>query len=79
MDQAARALGSIEAGMRADIVLSALEQAAALDPEAVPQAVRECLDVLAFGAASDVIPKFTPHSDPASQWTSALKGPAFFA
>lgn len=53
-----------------------------LDPEAVPRAVREYLDVLddaAFGAASEVKPKFTSHSDPASQWTGALKGPAFFA
>ena len=53
-----------------------------LDPEAVPRAVKEYLDVLddaAFGAASDVKPKFTSHSDPASQWTGALKGPAFFA
>ncbi|MCO5056943.1 MAG: transposase [Rhizobiaceae bacterium] len=54
----------------------------ALDPEAVPRAVKEYLDVLdeaAFGAASEVKPKFTSHSDPASQWTGALKGPAFFA
>ncbi len=54
----------------------------ALDPDAVPRAVKEYLDVLdeaAFGAASEVKPKFTSHSDPASQWTGALKGPAFFA
>ena len=53
-----------------------------LDPEAVPRAVKEYLEVLddaAFGAASEVVPKFTSHSDPASQWTGALKGPAFFA
>jgi len=53
-----------------------------LDPEAVPRAVREYLEVLddaAYGAASEVKPKFTSHSDPASQWTGALKGPAFFA
>ncbi len=53
-----------------------------LDPETVPRAVKEYLDVLddaAFGAASEVAPKFTSHSDPASQWTGALKGPAFFA
>ena len=44
--------------------------------------MKEYLDVLddaAFGAASEVKPKFTSHSDPASQWTGALKGPAFFA
>ena len=53
-----------------------------LDPESVPRAVKEYLDVLddaAFGAASEVKPKFTSHSDPASQWTGAMKGPAFFA
>jgi transposase len=53
-----------------------------LDPETVPRAVKEYLEVLddaAFGAASEVTPKFTSHSDPASQWTGALKGPAFFA
>jgi len=44
--------------------------------------VKELLDVLgdaAFGAASEVQPKFSSHSDPASQWTAARKGPAFFA
>jgi transposase len=51
-------------------------------PNDAPRAVREYLDVLddeAFGAASEVIPKFTAHADPASQWTAARKGPAFFA
>ena len=55
---------------------------ASLDPEAAPRAVREYLEVLedaAFGAASEVDPKFISHSDPASQWTGAMKGPAFFA
>jgi transposase len=53
-----------------------------LDPHDAPRAVREYLDTLdeaAFGAASDVKPKFTSHSDPAAQWTGAHKGPAFFA
>jgi transposase len=53
----------------------------AIDPNDAPRAVREYLDVLddtAFGAASEVEPKFTSHSDPASQWTAARKGPAFF-
>lgn len=39
-----------------------------------PRAVREYLDTLdeaAFGAASEVQPKFTSHSDPASQCLSA--------
>ena len=53
-----------------------------IDVEAAPRAVREYLDVLddaAFGAASEVEPKFTSFADPASQWTGAMKGPAFFA
>jgi hypothetical protein len=34
------------------------------------------LDDAAFGAASDSIPKFVSPSDPAAQWTGALKGHA---
>jgi len=52
------------------------------DPANAPRAVKEYLEVLdeaAFGAATPVQPKFTSHSDPASQWTAARKGPAFFA
>jgi hypothetical protein len=37
------------------------------------------LDDAAWGAASDVVPKFVSPSDPAAQWTGAHKGPAFFA
>src|SRR5271169_5275195 len=37
------------------------------------------LDATAFGAASDVTPKFVSPSDPAAQWTGAQRGPAFFA
>jgi len=54
----------------------------AIDPADAPRAVKEYLDVLddaTFGAASEVEPKFTSHSDPASQWTAARKGPAFFS
>ncbi|MBB4175572.1 hypothetical protein GGR93_003365 [Sulfitobacter noctilucicola] len=54
----------------------------AIDPADAPPAVKEYLDVLdedAFGAASEVEPKFTSHSDPSSQWKAARKGPAFFA
>lgn len=53
-----------------------------IDPEDAPRAVREYLETLddaAFGAATPVQPKFTSHSDPASQWTAARKGPAYFA
>ncbi len=56
--------------------------AGTIDPATAPRAVREYLAVLddaAFGAASEVKPKFTSHSDPAAQWTGANKGPAFFA
>jgi len=56
--------------------------AANIKPEDAPRAVREYLDTLddaAFGAATPVKPKFTSHSDPASQWTAARKGPAYFA
>lgn len=53
-----------------------------IDPTDDPRAVKEYLGVLddgAFGAASEVEPKFTSHSDPASQWTAARKGPTFFS
>ena len=52
------------------------------DPEAASRAVKEylaTLDDAAFGAASDVTPKFVSPSDPAAQWTGAMRGPAFFA
>src|SRR5512133_3103731 len=52
------------------------------DPARSSRAVKEylaTLDDTAFGAASDVIPKFVSPSDPAAQWTGAMKGPAFFA
>jgi hypothetical protein len=37
------------------------------------------LDDTAWGAASEVVPKFVSPSDPAAQGTGAHKGPAFFA
>lgn len=46
------------------------------------RSVREYLDTLdeaAWGAASEAKPKFVSRSDPAAQWTGALKGHAFFA
>ncbi len=52
------------------------------DPERSSRAVKEylaTLDDTAWGAASDVVPKFVSPSDPAAQWTGAQKGPAFFA
>ena len=53
-----------------------------IDPADAPRAVQDYLDTLddaAFGAATATAPKFTSHSDPASQWTAARHGPAFFA
>jgi transposase len=52
------------------------------DPKRSSRAVKEylaTLDDTAWGAASDVEPKFVSPSDPAAQWTGAHKGPAFFA
>jgi transposase len=52
------------------------------DPATASRAVKEylaSLDDAAFGAASDVTPKFVSPSDPAAQWTGAMRGPAFFA
>src|ERR1043165_2043865 len=51
-------------------------------PERASRAVKEymaTLDAAAFGAASDVAPKFVSPSDPAALWTGAMRGPAFFA
>jgi transposase len=51
-------------------------------PADAGQAVKDylaTLDDAAFGAASDVMPKFISPADPAAQWTGALRGPAFFA
>ena len=51
-------------------------------PAKASRAVKEymaTLDAAAFGAASDVTPKFVSPSDPAAQWTGAMRGPAFFA
>jgi transposase len=59
-----------------------VEGAVGLPPEAAGRAVEEYLAVLddaAFGAASEVTPKFIAPSDPATRWTAAHRGPAFFA
>jgi Transposase and inactivated derivatives len=53
-----------------------------LDPQQISRAAKEylaTLDDAAFGTASDVTPKFVSPSDPAAQWTGAMRGPAFFA
>jgi transposase len=53
-----------------------------IDPEQASRAVREYLATLddpAYGTASEVTPKFVSPSDPAAQWTGALRNAAFFA
>jgi transposase len=53
-----------------------------LPATAVSRAITEYLAVLddaAFGGATPVTPKFVSPADPASRWTGAAKGPAFFA
>ena len=53
-----------------------------LPPEATSRAVIEYMAVLddaAFGAATDVVPKFVSPADPAARWTGAHGGQAFFA
>ena len=58
------------------------EWSKARDPGDASRAVKEylvTLDDAVFGAASEVTPKFISPSDPAAQWTGAMRGPAFFA
>jgi len=53
-----------------------------IDPERARRAVKEYLTALddpVYGAASEVMPKFVSPSDPAAQWTGALRNAAFFA
>jgi transposase len=53
-----------------------------LPPQATSRAIEEYLAVLndaAFGAASEVVPKFISPADPAARWTGAHGGQAFFA
>jgi len=59
-----------------------VEGAAGLPPAAAGRAVEEYLAVLddaAFGAATEVTPKYIAPADPATRWTAAHRGPAFFA
>jgi transposase len=53
-----------------------------IDPLRVKRAVQDYvanLDDPAWGRATDVVPKFVAPSDPAAQWTGALRNAAFFA
>jgi hypothetical protein len=59
-----------------------VEGTGGLPPENVSRAAREYLAVLddaAFGAATPVVPKFVSPADPASRWTGADGGLAYFA
>jgi transposase InsO family protein len=59
-----------------------VEGAKGLPPEMSSRAIEEYLAVLddaAFGAASEVTPKFLSPADPAARWTAAQGGQAFFA
>ncbi len=61
---------------------TAVDGSQGLPPEAASRSVREYLAVLdeeAFGAATEVTPKYLSLSDPASRWTAAQAGPASFA
>jgi transposase len=72
----------IEADANRQRSIPGIEWKKELDPAATSRAVKEYLATLndtAFGAATEVEPKFVSPSDPAAQWTGALKGPAFFA
>ena len=53
-----------------------------INPETAKRAVQDYLanlDDPAWGAATDVVPKFVAPADPAAQWTGALRNAAFFA
>ena len=59
-----------------------VEGAQGLAPEISSRAVEEYLSLLddaAFGAATEVTPKFISPADPAARWTGARGGQAFFA
>jgi transposase len=53
-----------------------------IDPTTAKRAVQDYLahlDDPAWGAATEVVPKFIAPADPAAQWTGALRTAAFFA
>ena len=61
---------------------SGTDGAKGLDPEVTNRAVEEYLAVLddaAFGGATAVVPKYLAPADPASRWTGANGGMAFYA
>ena len=59
-----------------------VEGSKGLPPAMTSRAIAEYLAVLddvAFGAATEVTPKFISPADPAARWTGAHGGQAFFA
>ena len=59
-----------------------LEGTKGLPPELTSRAIDEylaALDDAAFGAATEVIPKYISPADPAARWTGAHGGQAYFA
>ncbi len=81
----AKALPStrVDRGGRQQVPLDAgNEWSHEIDPATARRAVRDYLanlDEPAWGAATDVVPKFVAPADPAAQWTGALRNAAFFA
>ena len=72
----------IEADANKHRSIPGLEWQKTCDRQTASRAMQEylaTLDDAAFGAASDITPKFVSPSDPAAQWTNALRGSAFFA
>ena len=74
--------GAAQSGPRQLFYSFHLDEAVPDDHAVRNRAMREylaTLDDAAFGAASEVMPSFVSPSDPAAQWTGAMRGPAFFA
>jgi transposase len=73
----------IEADVNRQRAIPGIEWKKQIDPAAANRAVKEYLATLndaAFGAATEVQPKFVAPSDPAAQWTAAARrGPPLFA
>ena len=68
--------------IRADVSERTRVGGASLPPEVAGRAVEEylaALDDAAFGAATEVEPRFTAPADPAARWIAVHRRPAFFA
>ena len=72
----------IEADANKSRSLPGREWSKEIDPATASRAVRDylaTLDEAAYGKATTVTPKFVSPSDPAAQWTGAMKSKAIFA